>query len=103
MSDAQMKAPGRLRRPSYFHAVAGGGGGGVSGRVLEALVAHQQQGKLAHSALGEVPVMIPAPPYICLQLQWTVETLRLTVQAINLVYLLLDLASSQAARASVGA
>ena len=53
-----MKAPGRLRRPSYFHAVAGGGGGGVSGRVLEALVAHQQQGKLAHSALGEVPVMI---------------------------------------------
>ena len=62
MSDAQMKAPGRLRRPSYFHAVAGGGGagggGGVSGRVLEALVAHQQQGKLAHSALGEVPVMI---------------------------------------------
>ena len=77
-----MKAPGRLRRPSYFHAVAGGGGtgGGVSGRVLEALVAHQQQGKLAHSALGEVPVMIPAPPYICLQLQSTVETLRLTVQ-----------------------
>ena len=104
MSDAQMKTPGRLRRPSYFHAVAGGGGtgGGVSGRVLEALVAHQQQGKLAHSALGEVPVMIPAPPYICLQLQWTVETLRLTVQCPG-NKLLLDLASSQAARASVGA
>ena len=73
MSDAQMKAPGRLRRPSYFHAVAGGGGagGGVSGRVLEALVAHQQQGKLAHSALGEVPVMILDPRYTILLLTTT--------------------------------
>ena len=75
MSDAQMKAPGRLRRPSYFHAVAGGGGtgGGVSGRVLEALVAHQQQGKLAHSALGEVPVMIIDPRPTILLLTTTVD------------------------------
>ena len=70
-------------------------------------MAHQQQGKLAHSALGEVPVMIPDNRPTILLLTTTVDCRNPPSdhQAINLVYLLvLDLASSpsQAARASVG-
>ena len=81
MSEPKIKPPNRLRRPSYFHqleninAIASTCGEEkvngskcpppdkrnvskcptkVSGKVMEALMAQQQQGKLSNSALGNI-------------------------------------------------
>ena len=72
MSDTILKPPSRLRRPSYFHPVADinpspnlpqrlldemdikmKSNHRLSGKVIDALMAQQQEGKLANSALGK--------------------------------------------------
>ena len=72
MSDSILKPPNRLRRPSYFHPVTDTTTSPhiplrlleemdmkmkkshkLSGKVIEALMAQQQDGKLANSALGK--------------------------------------------------
>ena len=72
MNNKPLKPPNRLRRPSYFHPVTDLSSSPqvpqrlleemdlkmknnhkLSGKVIEALMAQQQDGKLANSALGK--------------------------------------------------